>query len=68
MKLFLITTNGMCTNGTAIVLDESEEHAKKMFNDSIEDEWKGAYEHKIIKIKEIDINTAQVVTYDDGDR
>jgi hypothetical protein len=67
MVPFLITTNGLCIHGKAVVWSDSKDNAKKVFIESLGDE-SDAYENEIISIKEVDTNKAQVIYYDDGDR
>lgn len=67
MKVFSIITRGMCANGRAIVLADSETQAKQIFKKSLENECNEP-ENEITKVIEVDTNIAQVIYYDDGDR
>lgn len=67
MKVFSITTRGLCANGKAIVLEESKELAAQTFQNSLGSESTES-ENDILDVKEIDTNISQVIYYDDGDR
>lgn len=67
MKVFLITTRGLCAYGKAIILEESKELAAQTFQNSLGSESTES-ENEILDVKEIDINIPQVIYYDDGDR
>lgn len=70
MKLFKFQTAGHCTYGTMIIIEETEAKARELFKQQIEKsgETVDDLENQIRKIEEINLSTAQVVTYDDGDR
>lgn len=65
MNVFLIKTVGLCINGTSVVIAESEDRAKEMFNKR----YGGEEENKIIQIIKVEINKMEkILFYDDGDK
>ena len=66
-KVFKITTSGLCDIGTAIVVADSVDNAKRIFYKEfpVNDE---DYENEIQNVEEIKLHKQKVMFYDDGDR
>lgn len=66
MKMYMISTRGLCDLGTGFVVAKNEESAKLLFQKHFPVKDKG-YENEIIKIEEIRTDSEKLVFYDDGD-